>query len=83
MSAPRQEQRKDGFTADVDKLAGILAKWPGASVTITDVYRTKKWWRVSVRVGLFEAFAPRFEAFDDAVSFRLRAVEMATRADPC
>lgn len=76
MSAPRQEQRVFGFLADVDKLAGILAKWPGASVTITDVYRTKKWWRVSVRVGLFEAF-------DDASSFRLRAVEMATRADPC
>lgn len=86
VNAPRQEQRVFGFLADVDKLAGILAKHPDESADVGDVYRDERdggWWRVTVQIPLVVAFCPRFEAFDDAVSFRLRAVEMTTRADQC
>lgn len=75
MTAPTE--RADATAADVDKLAGILAKHPDESVHITSVYPDcNGWWRVCVRVGLIAAFAPRYRVFDDAGSFRARARAM-------
>lgn len=72
------QQRRSGVAVALSDLAEILHRHPGESVHITRIYRQFDWWRVCVKVGESEALAPRFEAFDDATSFRLRAVEMAT-----
>lgn len=72
-----KEKRQDTVSRDVDKLREMLARHPGESVHITSGYRSSGWWRVTVAVGSAEAFCPRFKAFDDATSFRLRAREMA------
>jgi hypothetical protein len=78
MSSPRQQQRRSGVADALSNLAEILQRHPGESVHITEVYEQFDWWRVCVKVGEGETLAPRFEAFDDATSFRLRAVEMAS-----
>jgi hypothetical protein len=70
--------RRSGVADAQSDLAEILQRHPGESVHITEVYEQFDWWRVCVKVGESEALAPRFEAFDDATSFRLRAVEMAS-----
>lgn len=83
MNARRQEQRKNGFMDDIVKLAGILVKHPDESTHVSAVYATttggpSPWWRVTVQIGTDSVFRPRFEAFDDAAAFRLRAAEMAS-----
>lgn len=80
MTAPAwvKEQRPNGYARALQTLADTLARHPDESVHVTSVYRKGKWWRVSVRVGLVAAEAPRFHAFDDATSYRLGAIEMAT-----
>lgn len=81
VSASRQEQRADGFTDALDALTEILARFPDEEASVSKVWlgKKKKWWRVTVTVGVAHiAFCPRFEAFDDATSFRVRAVELAS-----
>lgn len=79
-----KEQRVFGFLADIDKLAEILLRHPDKSVYVAPSYMDSDGWlRVTVQVGTVAVFCPRFESHDDAVSFRLRAVEMTTHADPC
>jgi hypothetical protein len=74
-----KEQRPNGYGDALDDLSRMLERFPDVSVTITGVYRDRDgWWRVTVQFGRYEAFAPRFEAWDDATTFRLRAIEMAT-----
>lgn len=78
-----KEQRADGALDALDALTEILARFPDASVHVSSVYQdrdrqAKPWWRVTVQVGPSSVFVPRFEAFDDATSFRVRAVELAS-----
>lgn len=73
-----KEQRPNGYAKALMTLADTLARHPDESIYVTGVYRKGKWWRVSVRVGLVAAEAPRFVAFDDATSYRVGALEMAT-----
>jgi hypothetical protein len=73
-----KEQRPNGYARALLTLADTLARHSDESVHVTGVYRKGKWWRVTVRVGLVAAEAPRFVAFDDATSYRLGALAMAT-----
>jgi hypothetical protein len=78
-----KEQRPNGYAKALETLADTLARHPDENVYVSGIYRSKRkhgdpWYRVCVRIGLVASEAPRFQAFDDATSYRLGALAMAT-----